>query len=152
LKGLARSPRHHLADPALAAHLLGATAASLARSPNPDQPIRPRQGTLFGALFESLAVLCVKVYAAPLKGEVSYLRTKRGEHEVDLIVQRPDGAIAAFEVKSSAEVTSSDVRHLLWLKDRFRSRLVDLAVINTGTACFRRRDGVGVIPLALLGP
>ena len=31
-------------------------------------------------------------------------------------------------------------------------RLLDAHVINTGPASYRRPDGIGVVPLALLGP
>ena len=45
-----------------------------------------------------------------------------------------------------------DVRHLRWLKDRLGDDLTDAAVITTGTAAYRRPDGIAVIPAALLGP
>jgi uncharacterized protein len=52
---LAQAPKHHLADPALAARLLGATETSLL-SGHSAGPVIPRNGTLLGALFESLIV------------------------------------------------------------------------------------------------
>ncbi|HBS07567.1 MAG TPA: DUF4143 domain-containing protein, partial [Microbacterium sp.] len=35
---------------------------------------------------------------------------------------------------------------------RLGDRLADALVLTTGPAAYRRRDGVGVVPLALLGP
>ena len=41
---------------------------------------------------------------------------------------------------------------LRWLADRLRVDLLDAVIINTGPNAYRRRDGIGVVPLALLGP
>lgn len=57
----------------------------------------------------------------------------------------------AIEVKLSAAVADTDVRHLLWLRDKLPDTVVDLVVVNTGAAAYRRPDGVAVVPLALLG-
>jgi hypothetical protein len=54
---------------------------------------RLRQGPLLGSLFESLATLSIRVYAQPLGSQVSHLRTHSGDHEVDLIVEAPDGRV-----------------------------------------------------------
>ena len=83
---LGQAPKHHLADPALAARLLGVGTGALLDSPNPDSPPVPRDGTLLGALFESLVTLGVRTYAEAADAQVSHLRTHRGDHEVDLIV------------------------------------------------------------------
>ena len=80
-----------------------------------------------------------------------HLRTKNGDHEIDLIIMRPDGRVLALEVKLAANITDRDVRHLRWLQESIGDRLLDAAVINTGPTAYRRPDGIGVIPLALLG-
>ena len=64
LNELGQSPKHQLADPALAAQLLGVQAATLLRGPQRGTGRSPRDGTLLGALFESLATLSVRAYAA----------------------------------------------------------------------------------------
>ena len=152
LAALGQAPKHHLADPALAARLLGVTARSLLAQPNPGVVSIPRDGTLLGALFESLVTLSVRVYAEARRASVSHLRTQRGEHEVDLIVTGDDGAVVALEVKLGPVPDDHDVRHLLWLCDRIGADLADAAVITTGSTAYRRPDGVAVIPAALLGP
>ncbi len=104
-----------------------------------------------GALFESLVTLGVRVMAQAAEASVSHLRTKAGEREIDLILEGPDGRVLAIEVKLSAAVADADVRHLLWLRDKLPHQVVDLVVVNTGAAAYRRSDGVAVVPLALLG-
>jgi hypothetical protein len=111
----------------------------------------PRDGPFLGALFESLVTQSVRVYAQAAEASVKHLRTHRGEHEVDLIVERADGRIVALEVKLSATVEDRDVRHLLWLRESLGDSLLDAAVITTGRHAFRRADGIAVVPAALLG-
>lgn len=151
MASLGQAPKHHLADPALAARLLGVGAGALLERPNPDGPSIPRDGTLLGALFESLVTLCVRTYADAAGAQVSHLRSHRGEHEVDLIVTRDDGRMVALEVKLSAVADDDDVRHLQWLRKQVGDDLLDAAVITTGPAAYRRPDGIAVIPAALLG-
>jgi len=148
---LGKAPKHHLVDPALAAALLGADAGSLL-SGSPAGPPVPRDGTLLGALFESLVTLSVRVYAQPRDATVSHLRLHDGRHEVDLIVEGPDGAVVAIEVKLSSAVGDGEVKQLLWLKEKLGDRLLDAVVITTGAHAYRRQDGIAVVPGALLGP
>ncbi|MCB1250881.1 MAG: ATP-binding protein [Acidimicrobiales bacterium] len=147
---LTSGPKHHLADPALAARLLGLEAEALLHGDGPSA--LPRDGTYLGALFESLAVLCTRVFAQAAESRVSHLRTKGGEREIDCVVVRADQRVVALEVKLSATVTDRDVRHLRWLAGTLGPDLLDAAVLTTGTDAYRRTDGIGVIPLALLGP
>ena len=149
LRRQAASPVHQLADPALAARLLGVSSEALIDGDDAG-PAIPRDGTLLGALFESLVTLSVRVYAQANEARVSHLRTRAGEQEVDLIVERADGRVVALEVKLSALIDDHDVRHLHWLAERIGPSLLDAAVITTGLEAYRRRDGIGVIPAALL--
>jgi predicted AAA+ superfamily ATPase len=148
---LGAAPKHHLADPALAARLLGADVEALLADSITGPTVR-RPGTLLGALFESLVTLSVRVYAQAAEATVHHLRTRDGDHEVDLIVQRADHRVVAFEVKLTPTADDHNTRHLRWLRDRLGDDLLDAAVINTGPHAYRRPDGIAVIPAALLGP
>lgn len=150
LKRLTQSPKHHLVDPALAARLVGVGKAGLLRGEG--DRVRPATGTWLGALFESLVVQSVRVYASAAWARVGHLRTKETDREIDLIVEGEDRQVVAIEIKLSQTVGDSDVRHLNWLHDQIGDRLADRVVITTGEHAFRRPDGVAVVPLALLGP
>jgi predicted AAA+ superfamily ATPase len=117
----------------------------------PVGPTIPRDGTLLGALFESLVTIDVRVYAQAAEARVGHLRTAGGEQEVDLIVERDDGRVLAIEVKLASTVADQDVRHLRWLSERLGGDVVDSIVITTGAYAYRRPDGIGVVPAALLG-
>lgn len=151
LKRLAASPKHHLADPALACTLLALTADDLLSGGGPT-PVVPRDGTFLGSLFESLATLSVRVFAQAAEAQVGHLRRRDGDHEIDLIVHGTGRRRVAIEVKLSRLVTDTDVKHLLWLKGLLGDELADMVVLTTGGDAYRRRDGVAVVPLALLGP
>lgn len=148
---LALPPKHHVADPALAATLLGATPARLLEGDSPG-PAIPRDGTLLGALFESLVTQSVKVYAQAAEASVGHLRLKGGTRELDLVVDRGDGRVVAIEVKLSATVRGDAVKHLNWLQDVIGDDVLDRVLVTTGTEAYRRADGVAVVPAGLLGP
>ncbi|MFT3798476.1 ATP-binding protein [Microbacterium sp.] len=149
LKRLGASPKHHLVDPAIAARLVGVGKQGLLvgeGAPN------PATGTWLGALFESLVTQSVRVYAEAADSRIGHLRTRDGDHEIDLVIESPDRSCIAIEVKLSDTVHDTDVRHLAWLQRELGDRLIDRIVVNTGPYAYRRPDGIAVVPLALLGP
>lgn len=150
LDRLGQSSKHHLADPALAARLLGLDDSALLRAEQGRTDLS--EGTILGALFEHLAALSIHTYADATEARVGHLRTRNNDHEVDLIVQHPDGRVLGIEVKLADRVEDADIKHLQWLRDRIGKDLIDTVVIFAGEHAYRRRDDVAVVPLALLGP
>lgn len=133
--------KHQLADPALAAHLLGMTSKKLSS---------PAGADMAGKLFESLVTLTIRSIAEAESARVGHLRTYDGRREVDLIVEGIDGQVLAVEVKLSPNFGDRELRHLKWFRDELGEEVADLVVITTGPIAFRRRDGIAVVPLALL--
>lgn len=152
LRRLSSPPKHQLVDPALAARLLGVGAGALLQTEKaPVERAIPRDGTLLGALFESLVTIDVHVYAQAAEARVGHVRTASGEHEVDLVVERDDGRIIPIEVKLTTTVDDEDLRHLKWLKRRLGDDVLDMVVITTGSYAYRRPDGIAIVPAALFG-
>ena len=151
LAKLATGPKHHLVDPALAVALLGLDADGLRLG-----SVRPLAGSeqrpLLGRLFESLVALNLRVLAQRSRATVHHLRRRSGDREIDFIVRARDNRVVAIEAKLSATVSDADVRHLHWLRHAVGSGVADAAVVTTGPLAYRRRDGIAVIPAALLGP
>lgn len=141
-KWLQFSDKHQLADPAFAAHLLGLSGTSLGDS---------RGAAMAGPLFESLATLSVRVAADASEARVGHLRTKGGRQEVDLVVETFEGTVMGIEVKLSAHVDDKHLRHLRWFREQMPDRVVDTMVLYSGKEAYRTRDGIAVVPLALLG-
>jgi uncharacterized protein len=150
LARLSAPPKHHLADPALAARLLDVDAQTLLQASGTG-PSVPRDGTLLGALFESLVTLSVRVYAQACEARIGHLRTWSGEREIDLIVEHR-GRVLAIEVKLGEVPEERDLRHLHWLREQIGSELADALIVTTGSAAYRRADGIAVVPAVLLGP
>ena len=99
------APKHQLVDPAIAARLLGLNAHGLLGG-------IPGAGESLGQLFESLATLCVRADAISVDAAVGHLRTRNGDHEVDLVVEDPEARVVGIEVKLAREVEDRDVQHL----------------------------------------
>jgi uncharacterized protein len=149
LARLAQGPKHHVADPALAARLLGLSAEALLTN-NVDKNLT--RGLIFGALFESLVTLSMRSYAQSAHATLSHLRTGNGDHEVDLILQRDDSAVFGIEIKLSAMIEDADVKHLHWLKRKMKDQWLGGMIICSGPHAYTRPDGIFVVPAALLGP
>ena len=167
---LNQGPKHQLADPALAARLHGLDLPALLQgdlggrigsfsnaAPAAPDLLGPRvggvrDGTWLGRLFEALVTLDVRVYAQASEARVHHLRAANGRHEVDLIVARADQRVVAVEVKLGGVVADDDVKHLRWLQNELGEDLLDAVVVSTGPQAYRRPDGIGVVPAALLGP
>jgi hypothetical protein len=152
LKRLTHTPKHHLVDPALAGRLVGVDRGGLLRGEGARVSTANATGTWLGALFESLVTQSIRVYASAARATVGHLRTKNGDHEIDLIVESDSRSCIAIETKLSQTVDDHDVRHLNWLGAQIGDRLIDRVVVYTGRLAYRRQDGVAVVPLALLGP
>lgn len=137
---LVQMPKRHLADPALAAALLGV---------GPDGLLRDLE--TFGMFFESQLVHDLQVYAQHARARgVFHLRDMKGRDEIDAVVELRDGRWAGFEAKLSHQQVDDAAAHLVKVAkkiDREPSALI--VVIPTGPA-FQRPDGVWVVPLAAL--
>ena len=68
------------------------------------------------------------------------------------MIRRHPVRSVAIEVKIAPSVSDDDVRHLRCLGERYGNDLLDAVVITAGRDAYRRRDGIAVIPAALLGP
>lgn len=134
--------KRHLVDPSLAASLLGASAERLLGDPK-----------TLGYLFESLVARDLQVYAQALDARVFHYRERNGEFEVDLVVEKFDGAWLGIEVKLGSHAIDDASEALRRLADRRIMRAPSALVVVTGTEyAYRRPDGVNVVPLGALKP
>jgi len=139
------SPKWHFVDPSLAAAALGGTTETLLADPQ-----------TLGFLFESLTVRDLRIYADAVGGLVTHYRDEKG-HEVDVVVEFPDGRWAAFEVKLGGEAAVDAGAAALQalaakVTDQRRERLISLSVITAGNLSYTRPDGVNVVALGHLAP
>jgi predicted AAA+ superfamily ATPase len=141
---LRQARTHHFVDPSLAVAALDADSTRLLRDIE-----------TLGLLFESLVVRDLRVYAQGLDANVYHYRDNTGL-EADAIVQRRDGAWAAFEVKLGHQTIDAAAAALLRLAERVdvdrHGRPAALGVITGWGYAYRRPDGVDVIPIGTLAP
>lgn len=135
-------PKRHLADPSLAAGLMGASPARLRRD------LRT-----LGYLFESLAARDLRIYGEGNGARVFHYRENSGDLEIDLVVEHLDGEWAGFEVKLGGDLVDEGAAALLRMAGTRTARAPRALVVLTGTEYgYRRPDGVWVVPLGCLGP
>lgn len=149
LPALSSSPKRYLADPALAASLLEINQRSIIEKPK-WRIFNENVSSVNGRLFESLANLCLKVYAEAEGWTIEHLRTRNSDHEVDFLITDRTGRVLAIEVKTSQSIGDDDVKHLHWLRKQLGDR-VSLVVITAGNHGYTREDGIHVVPLASIG-
>ena len=144
-RNLRTTPHRHLVDPSLATAALQVDTDGLLRDLG-----------YAGLLFESLVVRDLRVLAQPFDASVMYFHTDH--HEIDIVVQRPDGTWGAIEVKLGGEelieqgaasllaaVSSIDL-------ERAGTPAFTAIITATGRYAYRRDDGVCVVPLPTLAP
>lgn len=141
---LARSvatPKIHVVDSGIGAHLLNISRAKLDR-------LDPSAMTEFGHLLESFVVQELLRQASWLDDvvDIGHWRT-RDNDEVDLIVERDDGAIVGFEVKAADHVESKWLTPLQKLRDKLGSRFVAGIAFHLGKRGYQADDRIHVVPL-----
>ena len=110
---------------------------------------------MLGFLFESLVAHDLRVYARAMRAELRHYRDD-SNLEVDLVVEREDGAWGAFEVKLGADREDVGARSVLALDRKMTERgerpaSVLAVVVGVGGVARVRPDGVLVVPVDLLG-
>ena len=134
------SPKVHVLDSGLAARLLGIAPERLAR-PDPAAQVE------FGHLFETFVVgeLLKQASWTDDIASVGHWRTHDGQ-EADLVVERVDGAIVAFEVKAAAPINRSDASGLRALRETLGDGFLAGFVVCTGDVAYRLDDRIWVVP------
>ena len=136
---LTRSPKVHVADPGMAAHLLGLDAVHLSLD-----------ATAVGQLFETFAVseLLPHLDAGSETTFMHHFRDHSGR-EVDVLLERR-GRFVGIEVKSSTSAGHDDTRHLRWLRDRLGDAFHLGVVLYSGQFPVRLGDRLWALPLSTL--
>jgi len=140
LKRIVKTPKLHFIDSGLLASVRGLTA----------ERIEADRGT-FGALLESFVFSEVlKLMAASDLKMTPYHFRDRDAREVDFVLERDDGKIAAIEVKASATVKSGDFRGLRALAEACGDRFAYGAVLYDGQDVVPFGDGLVAAPISAL--
>jgi uncharacterized protein len=137
---LVKAPKLHLVDCGLACHLLGAEARRLSE----DRP-------LLGRLLESFVVGELRKQASwtDPRTALYHFRAATGS-EVDMVLERPDGSVAAIEVKASATVDASAFAALKVLRDQLGDSFRSGVVLYLGDQVLPFGDKLWLLPVSML--
>jgi uncharacterized protein len=138
----AGAPKLHVVDAGLAAWLLRLAPERLARRD-------PTSLSQFGHLLETFTVGELLRQASWLEEEIAtcgHWRTYDGD-EIDLVLERGDGGVIAFEVKAAGRVPGSEMRHMRKLRDALGERFLAGVVLYTGAQAYRVEDRLHVLPI-----
>ncbi|MGH2834782.1 MAG: ATP-binding protein [Solirubrobacteraceae bacterium] len=141
LSRVGKAPKVHVVDSGVAARLLRLTPEKLTRRD-------PASLSQFGHLLETFVVGELVRQASWIDGVSScgHWRTHDGD-EVDLVIERDDGVVLAFEVKAGRRVTSTDARHLRKLREALGERFLLGVVLHTGAHAYRVEDRLHAMPV-----
>lgn len=137
-------PKIHIIDSGLAARLLRLTPTRLAT-------LNPSVMSEFGHLLETFVVGELLKQSTWLEDhvELSHWRTRDGD-EVDLVVERDDGQIVAFEVKATTHIKDSDLKSMRTLRAMTGSSFVGGFLLYTGERSYTVEEGIHVVPISRL--
>jgi len=135
------SPKVHVLDSGVATRLLRLTPEKLTRRD-------PTSLTEFGHLLETFVVGEVMKDASWMDGitRLGHWRTYEG-HEVDLVVERDDGAVVGFEVKAAGRAAGDDFRGLRKLRDTLGEAFIAGVVLYTGARGYTYDDRLHAMPI-----
>jgi predicted AAA+ superfamily ATPase len=141
LKRLTAAPKRFIADSGLMLALAGAGAADLVREPG-----------LLGQALETFVAnqLRAELGAAMRPPELTHLRDRGGEHEVDLVLEYPAGEVVGIEVKASKSPGARAHKHLSWLRDQLGDRFAAGFVLHTGDVAEEVGSRIWSMPIAAL--
>ena len=141
LNRLTRTSKRYLVDPSFVGPLIGVDARSVLRSAD-----------LLGRITDTFVVAQLRAELEVCLPGVTmcHLRQEGGDHEVDLVLEAPDGRVVAIEVKAGSAPDRSDSKHLEWLRDRLGDQFVCGVVFHTGRLPFKLDDRVHALPISTI--
>jgi uncharacterized protein len=141
IKRLVKTPKRYLIDPALVAAVLGLGRDAILYGPD-----------MLGRLLDTFVAAQIRseLAASELDPRLYHLREEHGRREVDLLIETAAGALIGIEVKASATVTTSDARHLAWLRDEVGDAFLAGLVVHTGPHVFPLGDRLIAAPVSAL--
>jgi predicted AAA+ superfamily ATPase len=141
LKRLVLQPKRYIVDPALLAHLLRLDVNGILRD-----------GDLLGRVLDTFAMaqLRPELSLSSERPHVYHLRTKGGEHEIDLLAELGGFRVVGIEIKAAAAPRAEAAKHLSWLRDNIGERFLAGVVLHTGPAVYSLGDRITAAPISTL--
>jgi uncharacterized protein len=138
LSRVVKTPKVYITDSGLLCHLVGADAARFADD-----------GSIAGPAFETFVAMELRRQIAWQDNapRLFHYRDRDGR-EVDLVLERRDGSVAAVEVKAAASASSRDFRGLRYLRDKLGPRFKAGVLLYTGEHTVPFEDRLAAVPVS----
>jgi predicted AAA+ superfamily ATPase len=136
-----KTPKLHVVDSGLAAHMLRLTPAKLGQ-------LDPASLTDFGHLLETFVVGELLKQASWHEDvrDVAHWHTHDGQ-EVDFLIETYDGGVVGFEIKARGNAVAKDLGGLRVLRDLLGNQFRAGFVLNTGQFAGRLEDRIYTCPI-----
>ncbi|HXC24636.1 MAG TPA: ATP-binding protein [Gemmatimonadaceae bacterium] len=135
-----KSPKLYLSDTGLLANQLGATVDRIARDPS-----------IFGPLLENFVVNELRKQASwSVDAPTLYHYRAQSGHEVDIVLEAPDGRLVGIEVKATATPGPREFAGLRHLAERVGTRFVRGIVLYGGTDWLPFGPDLYAVPIGAL--
>lgn len=123
IPSLAKSPKMLFSDTGL---LMAAMNVSL--------PQLKMNGDLYGRVLETFVLnqIRAQLEAMDMADALSHLRTHKGAHEIDAVIETENGGLIAIEIKSANRHRPSDKKHIEWLAEKVGDRFKLGLILTTG--------------------
>jgi hypothetical protein len=137
-------PKIHMVDTGVAGRMLRITPDRLAAA-------QPQAMSELGHLLETFCVSEVlkQVSWMDIPAQPGHWRTHDGD-EVDLVLERDDGAVACLEMKAGERPSAKDFRGMRKLRDALGERFLGGVVLHLGRYGFTTEDRLHAIPVDCL--
>lgn len=134
-------PKLHLVDSGVAGRMLGVGESQLAAA-------QPQAMTQLGYLLETFCVgeLMKQISWIDDRVRAGHWRTHDGD-EVDLVLERSDGAVAGVEIKAGEATSSASFRGLRKLRDALGERFLGGVVFHLGRYSSRHDERLYALPV-----
>ena len=141
LKRLSLAPKRYLVDAGLFAGVLGVTAQDVLND-----------GNLLGRVIDTFVTAQLRAELALMvpSPRLHHLRTDKGRHEIDLVIEIGHRKVVAIEIKATAAPGPDDAVHLRWFRREFADSVVATVLLHTGPDQFVMDEGVIAAPISAL--
>ena len=141
LNRLTRTSKRYLVDPSFVGPLVGVDSRAVLRSAD-----------LLGRIADTFVVAQLRAELEVCLPGVTmcHLRQESGTHEVDLILEAPDGRVVAIEVKAGSAPDRAESKHLEWLRDKLGEQFVCGIVFHTGRRPFKLDNRIHALPISTI--
>ena len=133
IPNLARSPKMLFSDTGLLMAAMNVPLAQLKMN-----------GDLYGRVLETFVLnqIRAQLEAMNMADALRHLRTHKGVHEIDAIIETEDGGLVAIEVKSANRHRPTDKKHIEWLAKKAGDRFKLGLILTTGAHISNVRSDV----------